>query len=336
MYWLFSTYYLMNELPMRLIGGVLMSLGLTLLTGPWVIKILHVIQPSKTIREYVPERHLSKNGTPSLGGLLIISIILIVNLLWNHSINRITLLLLFTLLSFGAIGLLDDYLKIFKKEKRGLLAKHKYGLQSCVGLILGISLYLLNYHPTSLRLSNLIIPLGLFSIVWIYWVIVSSSNAINLTDGLDGLATSQVIIITIGLFMLAMMNTHLKEIDLESILIFCTTLIGSSLGFLWFNRYPARVFMGDVGALALGGVLGLIAILLHQEIAFAIMSSIPVLETLSVILQVFHYKRTGKRLFRMAPFHHHLELQGWKESHIVLLFTIITSILTSLSLLIFM
>lgn len=281
----------------------------------------------------MPKRHLRKTGTPSLGGLWMIGIILITSGLWNRLTHPIVQVILLSLVGFGGIGFIDDYLKLSTQGEGGLSVRQKYGLQSLLACVIVALLSWLHYLPTAIHFGSLSIRLGMLAGLWAYFIIVASSNAVNLTDGLDGLAASQIIIIIVGLLLSAVgCQRYLAVPDLYQLGILGTNIIGVSLGFLWFNRYPAKLFMGDVGSLALGATLAVIALIVNQEIAFACMAVIPIIETLSVILQVAYFKRTKKRIFRMAPFHHHLELKGWSEPKIVVYFGLYASLFTVMGL----
>ena len=314
-----SSFYSTNSLFFQTLGSFITALLLAVLSGAIVIRKLNLLQYSFAVRADVPERHLAKTGTPSLGGIWIIGIILATSGLWNTFTSPIISILLCALIGFGGIGFLDDYLKLSKKGKGGLSVRQKYGLQTLLAFSIVTLLHLLHYLPVRIQLGSIVIGLGSVAWLWSYFIIVASSNALNLTDGLDGLAASQVIIIMLGLLLsLIGYKGNLTVHELCELFILGGNILGAILGFLWFNRYPAKLFMGDVGSLALGATLSVFAIIIHKEIAFACMAIIPVIETLSVILQVLYFKRTRKRLFRMAPFHHHLELKGWSEPKIVI------------------
>jgi phospho-N-acetylmuramoyl-pentapeptide-transferase len=298
------------------------------------------------IRDDGPKSHLSKSGTPTMGGLLILISITLTTLLWADLSNVFIWLMLFTMLSFGAIGFIDDYRKLVLKNTKGLAGRWKFLLQSCLGLACAIFLY---QHVKSPSATMLTIPfiktvglqLGIFYIVLSYLVIVGSSNAVNLTDGLDGLAITPIILIggALGIFAYVSGNLDFSKYlamphiqGAGELFVFSGALIGAGLGFLWFNTYPAQIFMGDTGSLALGATLGLFAILVRQEIVFFIMGGVFVLETVSVMLQVASFKMTGKRIFRMAPLHHHFELKGWPEPRVIVRFWIITIVLVLIGL----
>src|SRR3990167_4790647 len=342
--WLASTFHFFHVfqyLTLRAILGTLTALVMALLLGPSIIRKLSLHRVGQVVRDDGPQSHLSKAGTPTMGGTLVISSVLISTLLWGDLSNRYILLVLIVTLGFGAIGYWDDYLKLVLKNSRGMPARQKYLFQSILGLGAAGYLYFTAAIPAETQLvipffKNVYIGLGPFFILLTYLVIVGSSNAVNLTDGLDGLAIMPAVMISgaLGVFAYATGNVQFANYlaipyvqGVGEIVVFCGAMVGSGLGFLWFNTYPAQVFMGDVGALALGAALGVVAVLVRQEIVFFVMSGIFVLETVSVILQVGSYKLTGKRIFRMAPIHHHFELKGWPEPRVIVRFWIITFIL---------
>ena len=337
----FHFFHVIQYLTLRTILGTLTSLAIALMFGPTIIRRLSSHRVGQVIRDDGPKSHFSKAGTPTMGGTLVIISVLISTLLWSDLTNRYVWLVLFMLLGFGAIGYWDDYRKLVLKHSRGMPARQKYFFQSLLGFGAAIYLYCSATLPVETQLvlpffKNLSISLGPFFILLTYFVVVGSSNAVNLTDGLDGLAIMPAVMISaaLGVFAYATGNIHYANYlaipyvpGAGEIVVFCGSLVGAGLGFLWFNTYPAQVFMGDVGALALGAALGMIAVIVRQEIVFFVMSGIFVLETLSVILQVGSYKLTGKRIFMMAPIHHHFELKGWPEPRVIVRFWIITFIL---------
>ena len=333
-------------LTLRGILGVLTALAISLMLGPWMIRRLNILQVGQTIREDGPESHLSKSGTPTMGGTLILAAIFISSLLWSDLSNRYVWVVLIVTFVFGAVGFVDDYRKVIEKDTRGLPARWKYFWQSVAGL--GAAIYLYANAQTTAE-TQLIIPffkhvmldMGLFYIVLTYCVIVGASNAVNLTDGLDGLAIMPTVLVGVALGLIAYLSGNVTFSNYLQIpyiagagelTVFCAALGGAGLGFLWFNTYPAQVFMGDVGALALGAALGVIAVIVRHEIVFFIMGGVFVMETLSVIIQVASFKLTGKRVFRMAPIHHHFELKGWPEPRVIVRFWIITLMLVLLGL----
>jgi phospho-N-acetylmuramoyl-pentapeptide-transferase len=294
------------------------------------------------VRDDGPKSHFSKAGTPTMGGTLILISVLFATLLWGDLGNRYIWLVLIVTMGFGAIGYWDDYRKLVLKHSRGMPARQKYFLQSILGF--GAAIYLLYTAKLPVEtqlvlpfLKNITITLGpLLFILMTYFVIVGSSNAVNLTDGLDGLAVMPAVMISAALGVFAYVSGNVQIANYlvipyvpgaGEIVVFCGSLVGAGLGFLWFNTYPAQVFMGDVGALALGAALGIVAVVVRQEIVFFVMSGIFVIETVSVILQVGSFKLTGKRIFKMAPIHHHFELKGWPEPRVIVRFWIITFIL---------
>ncbi|WP_394424899.1 phospho-N-acetylmuramoyl-pentapeptide-transferase [Vreelandella stevensii] len=341
-----SAFQVFNYLTLRVILAALSALMLCLWLGPWVIRRLVEGQIGQAVRDDGPQSHLSKAGTPTMGGAMILLAIAISTLLWGDLTNYYVWIVLLVTLGFGAIGWVDDYRKVVEKNPRGLPARWKYFWQSVVGLGAAIILYATATTPaeTSLLIplfKDVALPLGLFYIVLSYFVIVGSSNAVNLTDGLDGLAIMPTVLVAMGLAVFAYASgnavfanyLHIPFIQgTGELAIFCATIAGAGLGFLWFNTYPAQVFMGDVGALALGAALGVVAVIVRQEIVLFIMGGIFVLETVSVILQVGSYKLTGRRIFRMAPLHHHYELKGWPEPRVIVRFWIITVVLVLLGL----
>lgn len=343
-YW--SPLRVFQYITMRGIMAALTALVFSIGLGPSFIRLLQKQQIGQFVRNDGPESHLSKQGTPTMGGILIILGILFSTLLWADLTNFDIWIVLFVLLSFGAVGFLDDYRKVVKKQSLGLRAKEKYLYLSIAGLIASCALYFTANTPAETNLlipyfKDLTIPLGILFIPFVYLVIVGASNAVNMTDGLDGLAIMPTIMVAGALAIFAyiagnvIFSAHLSLPFVEGageVLIICAAIVGAGLGFLWFNTYPAQVFMGDVGALSLGGVLGVIAVIVRQELVFFIMSGLFVVETLSVILQVGSFKLRKKRLFRMAPIHHHFELKGWPEPRVIVRFWIFTFILVLIGL----
>lgn len=337
----FHFFHVFQYLTLRSILGALTALVSALLLGPTIIRQLSSHHVGQVIRDDGPQSHLSKAGTPTMGGTLVIISIFLGTLLWSDLSNRYVWLVMIVTLGFGAIGYWDDYRKLVLKHSRGMPARQKYLCQSV--LALGAALYLFFTAKLPVE-TQLLIPffkdtylaLGPFFIILTYFVIVGSSNAVNLTDGLDGLAIMPAVMISGALGIFAYLSGNIQFANYLAIpyvpgsgeiVVFCGSLVGAGLGFLWFNTYPAQVFMGDVGALSLGAALGIIAVIVRQEIVFFVMSGIFVLETVSVILQVGSYKLTGKRIFRMAPIHHHFELKGWPEPRVIVRFWIITFVL---------
>lgn len=335
-----------NYLTFRSILGVLTSLAFSLLIGPLVIRRLADRQIGQAIRDDGPQSHLSKAGTPTMGGALILLSICLSTLLWSDLNNRFVWIVLGVTLSFGAIGWVDDWRKVVEKNPRGLPARWKYFWQSVVGFTAALVLFYTAQVPAETQLifpffKNYVLELGVFFVLLTYFVIVGSSNAVNLTDGLDGLAILPTVMVAgaLGIFAYASGNINFSNYLLipfvpgsGELVVFCAAIIGAGLGFLWFNTYPAQVFMGDVGALALGAALGVVAVVVRQEIVLFIMGGIFVMETLSVIIQVASFKMTGRRVFRMAPLHHHFELKGWPEPRVIVRFWIITVVLVLIGL----
>ncbi|MBG57631.1 MAG: phospho-N-acetylmuramoyl-pentapeptide-transferase [Porticoccus sp.] len=337
----FTVFGVVKYLTFRGILGALTALGLSLVLGPMMIRRLNHLQIGQSVRNDGPQSHLSKSGTPTMGGALIILSIFISALLWSDLTNRYVWVVLAVMLAFGAVGWVDDYRKVVEKNSRGLPARWKYFWQSVAGF--GAAFFL--YYTGSTGAENELIvpffkevalPLGLFYVLLAYFVIVGSSNAVNLTDGLDGLAIMPSVVIggALGVIAYAVGNAQFASylhipyvVGAGELVVFCAALGGAGLGFLWFNTYPAQVFMGDVGALALGAALGTIAVIVRHEIVFFIMACVFVLETVSVIMQVASFKLTGRRIFRMAPIHHHFELKGWPEPRVIVRFWIITLVL---------
>lgn len=337
----YSAFGVFKYLTLRAILGMLTSLLISLVFGPFMIRKLNALQIGQSVRSDGPQTHLVKSGTPTMGGALILLSIFVSTLLWADLTNRYVWTVLLVTFAFGLIGWVDDYRKVVEKNSAGLPARWKYLWQSAAGLAAGIFLYSSAISPAETELivpffKNIAWPMGLFYVVLSYFVIVGSSNAVNLTDGLDGLAIMPTVLVGGALGIIAYLTGHATFAEYLHIpfisgagelMIFCSALGGAGLGFLWFNTYPAQVFMGDVGALSLGAALGVIAVIVRQEIVFFIMGGIFVLETVSVILQVASFKLTGKRIFRMAPIHHHYELKGWPEPRVIVRFWIITVML---------
>jgi phospho-N-acetylmuramoyl-pentapeptide-transferase len=327
-------------LTMRMILAILTAMLISFLIGPAVIRKLATYK-GQPVRDDGPESHFSKAGTPTMGGSLILLAIAISTLLWADLGSHYIWIALLTTLAFGAIGFVDDYKKLVRQDPKGLASRYKYLWQSIFGLAAAVALYMTATVPEETQLivpffKNVAINLGLLYVVLTYFVIVGTSNAVNLTDGLDGLAIMPTIMVAGALAVMAYVTghsefadyLHIPNIDgVGEVAIFCMALMGAGIGFLWFNTYPAMVFMGDVGALALGAALGVVAVMVRQEIVLIIMGGIFVIETLSVIIQVASFKLTGKRVFKMAPIHHHYELKGWPEPRVIVRFWIISVIL---------
>ncbi|RZU35372.1 phospho-N-acetylmuramoyl-pentapeptide-transferase [Fluviicoccus keumensis] len=341
-----KSFQVFHYLTLRAILSVLTALGISLWLGPWMIEKLRVMKFGQAVRTDGPQSHLVKSGTPTMGGALILVAIAASTLMWGNLSNPYIWVVLAVMAVFGAVGWVDDYRKVVEKNSRGLPAKWKYLWQSVAGLGAAGFLYYIARTPVETSLifpffKDLVIPLGVFYIVLTYLVIVGSSNAVNLTDGLDGLAIMPTVMVAGALAIFAYVSgnykfatyLHIPHVaGAGELIVICGSIIGAGLGFLWFNAYPAQVFMGDVGALALGAVLGVIAVIVRQEIILFVMGGVFVLETISVMLQVGSFKLTGKRIFRMAPIHHHYELKGWPETKVVVRFWIISFILVLLGL----
>jgi phospho-N-acetylmuramoyl-pentapeptide-transferase len=306
-----------------------------------MIRRLAERQVGQRVRADGPQTHLSKAGTPTMGGLLILVAIVVATLLWADLSNRFVWIVLGVTIAFGLIGFWDDYLKLVVGDTRGLIARYKYFWQSVAGLGAAVALYLTAKTAVETTLfvpffKDVSLPLGVGFVALTYFVIVGSSNAVNLTDGLDGLAIMPAVLVAgaLGVFAYASGNVVFAGYlgipyiaGTGEVLVICAAIFGAGLGFLWFNTYPAQVFMGDIGALALGAALGVIAVIVRQEIVLFIMGGVFVMETVSVILQVGSFKLRGKRVFRMAPIHHHFELKGWAEPKVIVRFWIITVVL---------
>ncbi|HKI64967.1 MAG TPA: phospho-N-acetylmuramoyl-pentapeptide-transferase [Burkholderiales bacterium] len=333
-----------NYITLRAVFACLTALAISLVLGPLVIRRLTTYKIGQSVRDDGPKSHLTKAGTPTMGGALILLSIGITTLLWGDLSNAFLWVVLLVTMAFGAIGWIDDYRKVVHRNPKGLSAKSKFFWQSMIGLGAAFALaWLARGTPALTELivpffKHVAYPLGAAGFVILaYFVIVGSSNAVNLTDGLDGLAIMPTVLVGSALGIFAYVAGHVgfsKYLGLPHIpgagelTVFCGALAGAGLGFLWFNAYPAEVFMGDVGALALGAALGTIAVIVRQEVVLFIMGGVFVAETLSVMIQVLYFKASGgKRVFRMAPLHHHYELEGWKESQVVVRFWIITMML---------
>ena len=336
-----STLHVFQYLTLRAILGVLTALAIALVVGPGMIRRLSRYRIGQTVREDGPQSHLSKAGTPTMGGALILVAIAVSTLLWADLDNRMVWVTLSVTLLFGAVGWTDDYIKLVARNPRGLRAKHKYLLQSVIGLACALFLFVTAESPVETQLivpvfKNVAIDLGVWFVPLAYAVVVGSSNAVNLTDGLDGLAIMPTVMVAGALAVFAYVSGHAQFAHYlgfphiagaGELVVLCGAIVGAGLGFLWFNTYPAQVFMGDIGALALGAALGVIAVLVRQELVLLVMGGVFVMETVSVILQVASFKLTGRRIFRMAPLHHHFELKGWPEPRVIVRFWIVTVVL---------
>jgi phospho-N-acetylmuramoyl-pentapeptide-transferase len=342
-----SGFNVFNYLTMRAILGALTALVLSFVIGPKMIARLSQNQAGgQPVRSDGPDTHLLKVGTPTMGGALILTAIVVSTVLWADLENRYIWVVLFVTLAFGVIGYVDDYKKLILQDPAGISARQKLFWQSSAAIIASVALYMMATDEISTSLlipyvKDLWLPLGMFQIVVSFLFIVGFSNAVNLTDGLDGLAIMPTVLVggALGVFAYVTGNTNFSDyLDIPyvagtgEILVFCSALAGAGLGFLWFNTYPAQVFMGDIGALSLGAALGVVAVVVRQEIVLAIMGGVFVVETVSVMIQVASFKLTGKRVFRMAPLHHHFELKGWAEPKVIVRFWIITVILVLIGL----
>ncbi len=341
-----SGFNVFQYITLRIILGVLTALFISLFVGPSLIKRLTIHQIGQSVRSDGPSTHLEKSGTPTMGGLLIIISIVVSTLCWADLGSRFIWVVLLVTVLFAGVGWMDDYKKVVNRDPNGLAARYKYLFQSVIGLGAAIFLYMTANVPAETQLilpfiKTVSINLGVLYIILAYFVIVGSSNAVNLTDGLDGLAIMPTVLVAGALAIFAYATGHVRFSGylgipyipgVGEVAIICGAIVGSGLGFLWFNTYPAQVFMGDIGALALGAALGVIAVLVRQELVLFIMGGIFVMETLSVILQVASYKLTGRRIFHMAPLHHHYELKGWPEPRVIVRFWIITVILVLIGL----
>jgi phospho-N-acetylmuramoyl-pentapeptide-transferase len=342
----YSGFNVFGYLTLRAILAALTALAISLLVGPKMIRWLAEYQVGQRVRSDGPQTHLTKAGTPTMGGALILAAITLATLLWADLANRFVWIVLLVTVAFGLVGFWDDYLKLVVGNSRGLIARYKYFWQSVAGLGAALALYFTAQSPAETTLyvpffKHVLIPLGILFIPLTYFVIVGSSNAVNLTDGLDGLAIMPAVLVAgaLGVFAYASGNVVFSNYlgmpyiaGAGEVLVICAAIFGAGLGFLWFNTYPAQVFMGDIGALALGAALGVIAVVVRQELVLVIMGGVFVMETVSVILQVASFKLRGKRIFRMAPIHHHFELKGWAEPKVIVRFWIITVILVLLGL----
>jgi len=337
----FPGFRVFQYLTFRSILAALTALSMALLVGPAMIRRLTALHISQTVRDDGPQSHLIKAGTPTMGGAMILIAITMSTLLWGELSNYYVWLVLLVTLSFGLVGGVDDYRKLVLKNTTGLPPRYKFLWQALIAIIAALFLYftagtLIETQLVVPFFKNIVISLGWFFPILAFFVIVGSSNAVNLTDGLDGLAIVPIVMVggALGIFAYASGNINYSEYlsipyvpGVGEIAVFCGALVGAGLGFLWFNAYPAQVFMGDVGALGLGAALGVAAVIVRQELVLFIMGGLFVVETISVVLQVASFKLFGKRIFRMAPLHHHFELKGWPEPKVIVRFWIITVVL---------
>ena len=340
----YSVFYIFRYITFRTIYGTITALVISFILGPWLINKLQKLQIGQTIRKVGPESHFKKEGTPTMGGTLILLAIVLPTLLWTDLSNVYVWVTLLVTVGFGVVGFFDDYRKVKSKSSDGLSAREKMLSLTLIATTAGIILYLYPPFQTTLAIpffKGLLPDLGIFYIPFAVLVIVGASNAVNLTDGLDGLAIGPTIIAsgTYLLFAYLAGNVRLSSyLQISSVqgagelAVLCGAMVGAGLGFLWFNTYPAQVFMGDVGSLSLGGALGTIAVITKQEIVLVIVGGIFVVEALSVIFQVTSFRLCGRRIFRMAPLHHHFELKGWAEPKIIVRFWIISIILALVAL----
>ncbi len=342
----FPAFRVFQYLSFRSIVGALTALLILLIFSPRLIRKLQRLQIGQAVRDDGPQTHLKKTGTPTMGGLLMLMAISISVVLWCDLKNPYVWIALFVMLSHGLIGGVDDYRKVIKRNSKGLASRWKFFWQSVVSLTAIYALYHIASQPVETALivpffKSIVFQLGPFYILLAYFVLVGASNAVNLTDGLDGLALMPIVMVSAALAVFAYVSgNHITAHYLSipyipydgEMAVFCSAIVGAGLGFLWYNAYPAEIFMGDVGSLSLGAALGLVAIMVRQEIVFFIMGGVFVAETVSVILQVASFKLTGKRIFKMAPLHHHFELKGWPEPKVIVRFWIITFILVLIGL----
>jgi len=339
----YSFFNVFRYITFRTIYAAITALLISFLIGPWLIRLLHERQIGQTIRRDGPESHLVKEGTPTMGGVLLLLATVIPTLLWANLLSPYIWIAVLVTVGYGAIGFVDDYRKVIRKDTKGLSPRRKLILQFALAILAAGLIYMDIGIKDTVNVpffKNLRPSLGFLYIPFIVFVIVGASNAVNLTDGLDGLAIGPSVICASTYMLFAYLAGNVKiagylQIQyvpgVGELTIFCGALAGAGLGFLWFNAYPAQVFMGDTGSLALGGALGAVAVMVKQEIVLALVGGIFVIEALSVIFQVTSYKTRRKRIFRMAPLHHHFELQGWAEPKIIVRFWIITIILALLA-----
>lgn len=342
----YSGFNVFSYLTFRAIISLLTALFISFCMGPRLISCLQKLHFGQMVRNNGPESHFRKHGTPTMGGLMILTAIIISVLMWTHPSNPYVWYVMFVLVGYGILGFVDDYRKVVCKNTKGLIAIWKYFWQSIIALGVTLAMFVLGKNTLGTQIvvpffKDIMPHLGFWYVLLAYFTIVGTSNAVNLTDGLDGLAIMPTVFVAAGLSIVSWATgninfasyLHIPYVRFAGeLVIVCTAIVGAGLGFLWFNAYPAQVFMGDVGSLSLGGALGTIAVLLHQEFLLLIMGGVFVVETLSVILQVSSFKLRGKRVFRMAPIHHHYELKGWPETLIIIRFWIISLILVLIGL----
>ncbi|MEP7011547.1 MAG: phospho-N-acetylmuramoyl-pentapeptide-transferase [Acidobacteriota bacterium] len=339
----FAVFNVFRYITFRAAAAIVTALLLSWLLGPWFIRTLRRLSVGQNIRELGPQAHQVKAGTPTMGGLLILFALIVPTLLWGNLRNRYLWLAMGVTVAFGAVGFLDDYLKVKRRQNLGLTARTKFLLQVVAGLGLGLALWAIPEFDSTLAFpffKRLVIPLGLAYVPFVVLVLVGASNAVNLTDGLDGLAIGATTVAagTYALFTYVGGNKVIANYlqisyvpGVGEVAVFCSALVGAGLGFLWFNSHPAEVFMGDVGSLSLGAAIGSVAVLAKQEILLVVVGGVFVMEALSVIIQVASFKLRGKRVFRMAPLHHHFELSGWAEPKVIVRFWILSILFALLS-----
>jgi phospho-N-acetylmuramoyl-pentapeptide-transferase len=355
-YWIFFRFHdqvsplrVLQYITFRTMAASLTALLLSLLLGPWMIRRLRAFHVGQVVRTDGPASHKAKSGTPTMGGLLILTSVIVPTLLWARLNNPFVWIAVLATTAFGAIGFVDDYLKVTRHSHHGLFARYKFAAQVIVAMAVGAALLVLAHQDPPLYNTRLTFPifknwipdLGVWYALFAVVVLVGSTNAVNLTDGLDGLAISTFTVSAATFTALTYVTGHLVFANYLGLIrfppageltVFCGTLVGASLGFLWWNAHPAEIFMGDVGSLGLGGALGTVALLIKQELLLPIVGGVFVIEALSVIIQVGSFKLRGKRVFKMAPIHHHFELIGWQEPKIIIRFLILAIIFALLSL----
>jgi phospho-N-acetylmuramoyl-pentapeptide-transferase len=342
----YSPFNVFRYITFRTAMAIITSFIIIFITAPWFIGKLRKLSMTQQVRDDGPQTHLKKAGTPTMGGIMIILSVVLSVLMWGDLSNKFVLIMIVAIVGFGLIGFADDYLKAVKHNPKGLGGWYKFGAQIALAVVIGFMFY---YDPNDIYIAKLSIPffkkwlidLGWFYVPFTILVIVGSSNAVNLTDGIDGLAIGLVGVASLANAIFVYISGHAGFSQYLQVLylpgtgeltVFCGAMFGAALGFLWYNSYPADVFMGDVGSLSLGGALGTLAVITKQEIVLALVGAIFVIETVSVIIQVTSFKLTGKRVFKMAPIHHHFEMKGWPESKVIVRFWIIGIILALLSL----
>jgi len=344
----FSFFNIFRYITFRAAMATLTAFALSLIFGPAIIRLLRSLKIGEHIRKEESAKlydlHSNKQDTPTMGGLMILSAVILSTLLWSEFLNKYILLALLSTIWLGITGFIDDYLKQIKKKSKGLTATAKFTSQIILGLVVGLILYLSPQHSTKIDLpffKDIWWDVGIFYVLFVIIVITSTSNAVNLTDGLDGLAIGTVIMAALSFTILSYISGNIRFASYllvpyikgsGELTVFCASIFGAGLGFLWFNCYPASIFMGDVGSLALGGALGIVALLIKKELLLVIVGGIFVLEALSVILQIGSFKLTKKRIFKIAPLHHHFQFLGWPESKVIVRFWIVAGLLALLTL----